>query len=127
MVVGGGPTGVETAGALAELVHDVMPHVYPQLAVAGAKMILVDLGQACSAPFSDESHAYAAKQLQRRGVELRLGTRCSEVTADHIVLSDGTTIATQLVVWGGGEAAAALAGTAGCRRAGAGASTCAPT
>ena len=44
VVVGGGATGVEIAGALAELVHDVMPHRYPHLAVAGARIILVDLG-----------------------------------------------------------------------------------
>jgi len=52
VVVGAGATGVETAGALAELVHDVMPHVHPQLAVAGARVILVDLGHAVLGPFS---------------------------------------------------------------------------
>ena len=69
VVVGGGATGVESAGALAELLHDVMPHVYEHLAIAGARVILVDLGHTVLAPFSDEAHAYAAKQLQRRGVE----------------------------------------------------------
>jgi len=113
VVVGGGATGVEIAGALSELVHDVMPHRYPDLAVAGAKITLVDVGRALLAPFSDESHVYAAKQLQRRGVDIRLGNAVTEVATDHVVLRDGTTIPTHLVIWGGGEMAAPIAGHAG--------------
>jgi NADH dehydrogenase len=113
VVVGAGATGVEAAGALAELVHDVMPHVYQHLAVAGARVILVDLGHAVLAPFSDEAHAYAAKQLQRRGVQLKLGTSAKEIAADHVTLSDGTTIRTHLTVWGGGLMAAPLAARSG--------------
>ena len=113
VVVGGGPTGVEISGALSELMRDVMPHRYPHLAVAGARVILVDAGQTLLAPFTDESHTYAAKQLQRRGVELRMGTAVTEVAPDHVVLRDGTTIATHLVIWGGGELAAPIASNAG--------------
>jgi NADH:quinone reductase (non-electrogenic) len=113
VVVGAGPTGVETAGAVAELVHDVMPHVYPQLAVAGAKVILVDLGHQVLGAFSDETHAYATRQLQRRGVQLRLGVSVTEVAEDRVTLGDGTEIRTHLVVWGGGESAAPLAARAG--------------
>jgi NADH dehydrogenase len=113
VVVGAGATGVETAGALAELVHDVMPHVYQHLAVAGARVILLDLGHTVLAPFSDEAHTYTAKQLQRRGVQLKLGVSATEIAADHVTLSDGTTIRTYLTVWGGGLMAAPLAASAG--------------
>ena len=113
VVVGAGATGVETAGALAELVHDVMPHVHPQLAIAGARVILVDLGHAVLGPFSPDAHDYAAKQLQRRGVQLRLGTSAREIGPGHVTLSDGTTIPTHLTVWGGGLMAAPLAADAG--------------
>jgi NADH dehydrogenase len=116
VVVGGGPTGVETAGALAELVYDVMPHRHERLATARAQVILIDLGHAVLAPFSDEAHAYTARQLQRRGVQLRLGTSATEVGPDHITLSDGATIPTRLVVWGGGVMAAPLAAQAGLPR-----------
>jgi NADH:ubiquinone reductase (H+-translocating) len=116
VVVGGGPTGVETAGALAELVYDVMPHRHERLDTARAQVILIDLGHAVLAPFSDEAHAYTAKQLQRRGVQLRLGTSATEVGPDHITLSDGATIRTRLVVWGGGVMAAPLAAQAGLPR-----------
>jgi NADH dehydrogenase len=113
VVVGSGPTGVETAGALAELTKSVMPHKYQDLAIDRARVIVVDLGPTVLAAFSDKAHDYAAAQLRKRGVELLLGLSAQEVTADHAVLSDGTTIPTRLVVWGGGEMAAPLAGTTG--------------
>ena len=113
VVVGAGATGVETAGALGELLHDVMPHVYPHLAVAGAQVILVDLGHAVLGPFSEEAHGYAARQLQRRGVQLRLGTSAKDIGPGHVSLSDGTTIKTHLTVWGGGLMAAPLAASSG--------------
>ena len=113
VIVGGGCTGVEMAGALAELVHDVMPHLYEHLAVAAAKVILVDHGQVLLAPFSDQAHSYTAKQLQRRGVQIRLGVSAKEIAADHLVLSDGTTIKTHLAVWAGGEMAAPLSSRSG--------------
>ncbi len=112
VVVGGGPTGVETAGALAELAHDVMPHVHPEVAVA-AQVILVDLGHSVLGAFSADAHDYAARQLHKRGVTLRLGQSVAEVTADHVMLHDGTRINTRMVVWGGGEMAAPLAAHAG--------------
>jgi NADH dehydrogenase len=113
VIIGGGPTGVETAGALAELVHNVMPHVYEHLAIGVARIILIDLGHAVLSAFSDEAHTYATKQLHRRGVEIRLGVSAKEIAADHVVLSDGTVLKTHLVVWGGGEMAAALAADSG--------------
>jgi NADH dehydrogenase len=113
VVVGAGATGVETAGSLAELVHDVMPHVHPHLAVAGARVLLVDLGHAVLGPFSDDAHAYAAGQLQRRGVQLRLGTSAKEIGPGHVILSDGTAVPTHLAIWGGGLMAAPLAADSG--------------
>jgi NADH dehydrogenase len=113
VVVGGGPTGVETAGALSELVHDVMPHVYPDAPPGAAQVILVDLGHSLLSGFSEDAGTYAARQLQRRGVKLRLGVPVKEVTGEHVALADGSIIKTHLVVWGGGEQAAAIAGAAG--------------
>src|SRR5690606_5489180 len=59
VVVGGGATGVEIAGALSELVHDVMPHRYPHLPVDKAKIILVEVGHAVLGQFTDKSQTYA--------------------------------------------------------------------
>jgi NADH dehydrogenase len=113
VVVGAGPTGVETAGALAELTHSVMPHVYDTLPLARIRVLLVDLGHTVLPAFSEQAHDYATEQLCTRGVELRLGVSVTEVAPDHVKLSDGTSLPTHLVVWGGGETAAALAGSTG--------------
>ncbi|WP_144122504.1 NAD(P)/FAD-dependent oxidoreductase [Catellatospora sichuanensis] len=113
VIVGGGPTGVETAGALAELIHDVLPGVYPNVPVGHAQIILVDLGHALLSAFSEQAGEYAAKQLHRRGVQLRLGTAVKQVDADCVTLGDGQVIKTRLVVWGGGEKAADVAGACG--------------
>jgi NADH:ubiquinone reductase (H+-translocating) len=112
VIVGGGPTGVETAGALAEVLRDVIPEQYKSLANL-AEVRLVDLGDVVLAPFSDKAHEYAAKRLQEDGVRLHLGVGVKEVRADRVLLGDGTEILTRTVVWGGGEKAADIVGNAG--------------
>ena len=109
VIVGGGATGVETAGALADLVNDVMPERFHDLAIRAARVYIVDVGHALLAPFSDEAHAYAAKVLQKKGVELRMGCSAKEILEDRVVLSDGTEILTHTVVWAGGLQAPQLA------------------
>jgi NADH dehydrogenase len=113
VIVGAGATGTETAGALAEMIRDVMPNEYRDLAVRQARVILVELGHTVLGPYSEKAHEYAAKVLQRDGVELRLGTSVKEVRKDEAVLSDGTTIPTHCVIWGGGIMAPPLAANAG--------------
>jgi NADH dehydrogenase len=110
VVVGGGPTGVEVAGALAELTH--------ALAALGeiprpGRIFLVDRGNALLAPFSDKSHKYAHKRLTKHGAEIRLETGVASVHADRVELDDGSTIPTRTVVWGGGESAAAIVAASG--------------
>ena len=108
----------------AELVYDVMPAPAPAGRPPGPGSILVELARDVLVPFSGQAHAYAAKQLQRRGVELRLGVSATEVRPGHISLDDGTTIKTQLVIWAGGVKAAPLRrARPDSRRAGAAAST----
>jgi len=102
VIVGGGPTGVETAGALAEALRDVVPEHYKPL-TARAQVHLVDHGKVLLAPFSDKAHAYAAKKLEEDGVTLHLGVGVKEVFPDRVMLTDGDTILTHTVVWGGGE------------------------
>jgi NADH dehydrogenase len=113
VVVGAGATGVEVAGALADLIHDTMSVEYHDLAVSAAQIHLVDLGHVLLGPFSDSAHDYAAKVLQRKGVRTHLGVAVSAVRPGEVELADGTTIATHCVIWGGGIQAAALAGASG--------------
>ena len=73
VIVGAGATGTEVAGAIAELIRDVMPSEYHDLAVDHAKVIMVDLGDAVLGPFSPKAHDYASKALTDYGVEIRQG------------------------------------------------------
>jgi NADH:quinone reductase (non-electrogenic) len=113
VVVGAGATGTEVAGALADPIRDVLPSQFHDLAVDHAKVILVDAGEAVLGPFSPKAHGYASQVLEERGVELRLGTKVREIAAGHVVLSDGETIPTHCVIWGGGIKAAPLADDSG--------------
>ena len=102
VIIGGGPTGVETAGSLADLVFDVMVERYHDLDVRKARIILINRSNLLLRPFSESAHKYAAKVLTEKGVELMLGASVSEVGDDHVVLDDGTKIQTHCVVWAGG-------------------------
>ena len=113
VVVGGGPTGVETAGALADMIDRTMTVEYPDLPVTSARVHIVDLGHTLLGPFSKRAHHYVEKVLQRKGVELHLDTKVTEVAPGHVTLGDGTEIQTRCVVWGGGITAPALAAAAG--------------
>jgi NADH dehydrogenase len=113
VVVGAGATGVEVAGALADLISDTMALEYRDLAVSAARIHLVDLGHVLLGPFSEGSHDYAAKVLQRKGVRTHLGVAVTAVRPGEVELADGTTIPTHCVIWGGGIQAAELAGATG--------------
>jgi NADH:quinone reductase (non-electrogenic) len=113
VIVGAGATGTEVAGALAEMIRDVMPSEYRDLASDHAKVIVVDHGEAVLGPFSPKAHDYASKVLEEDGVEIRLKTSVEEIGPDHVVLSDGSKILTRCVVWGGGLMAAPIAAASG--------------
>ena len=112
VVVGGGPTGVEVAGAIAEMIRTSLASTYPDLAPA-ARVRLVNHGHELLAAFSDKAHDYAARVLTRDGVQLMLGLGVTEVGPGHVMLSDGTRIETRCVIWGGGLKAAPIAAAAG--------------
>src|SRR4051812_17555357 len=116
VIVGGGPTGVELAGALADLIHQTMTGEYHHLAVTSAQVHVVDLGHALLGAFSDDAHDYATKVLTRKGVRLHLGVAVTEIGAGHVALADGTVIRTRCVVWGGGIMAPPVAAAAGLPR-----------
>jgi NADH dehydrogenase len=113
VVVGGGPTGVEMAGALADMIAQTMTVEYRDLAVSAAQIHLVDLGHSLLGAFSEKAHDYVAKVLGRKGVRIHLGVAVEEITADHVRLADGTVIPTRCVVWGGGIKAPGLASRSG--------------
>jgi NADH dehydrogenase len=113
VIVGAGPTGVETAGALADAINHVIPKRYHSMHTKRSRIYLVDLGPVVLAAFSDRAHTYAAEKLQHNGVQLVLGTGVSKVGAGKVTLSDGTEILTRAVVWAGGIQAPELAAKLG--------------
>ena len=113
VIVGGGATGTEMAGGLADMIHSTLTAEYEDLAVSSARIYLVERGPTLLAPFSAKAHDYASKVLHRGGVILKLNTAVDEVHPGHVVLSDGSTIKTRCVIWGAGLKASAVAGGAG--------------
>lgn len=109
VVVGGGPTGVEVAGALAELVDHVLRKDFHTLDVSRARIVLIEQAGQLLTPFSPKSQRYAAHTLGARGVEVRLGTAVSEVTPDHVRLGDGEVLPTRTLVWAAGVKAGPVA------------------
>lgn len=108
VVVGGGATGVETAGALAEMRNHDMPITYPELDRSKIFITLVEMGDAVLAPFHPNLRDYAQRQLEKRGVDLRLGTAVREVRPDGVVIEhDGESefLSAGVVVWASGVAA----------------------
>jgi NADH:quinone reductase (non-electrogenic) len=103
VVVGGGPTGVEIAGALTELMTALA--TMGRIPRAG-RVVLIDRGSTLLGAFSARSHTYAHKRLTKQGAEPRLDTGVAAVHADRVELDDGTAIPTRTVIWGGGESAA---------------------
>ena len=102
VVVGGGATGVEMAGQLAELKTEALPATYPELNPARVHVVLVEMGDVLLAPFDDSLRQYALQELIKRGVDVRLKTAISEVHPDHVDFKDGSSMPVDLVIWAAG-------------------------
>ncbi len=109
VVVGAGPTGVETAGALSDLFYNLLPKDYHQLATEKARIILVEMGHEILPPFKENLRAYAKGELEERKVELRLGEAVAEVGPTSVKLKSGEVIKAHTLVWAAGVQASPLA------------------
>ena len=102
VVVGGGPTGVETAGALAELYNGVFKKDYPDVAPGTAKVTLVEASPEIFSMFKPNIQEYAKEALTKRGVEVRTGEVVASVTPKRVMLKSGDEIPAHTLVWGAG-------------------------
>jgi NADH dehydrogenase len=102
VVVGGGATGVEMAGMLAEMRNTTLPKTYPEIDVERVRVILVEMTDDVLGPFAPDMRRYAAKELRERGVELRLGTAVEEVHEDSVLLSGGERVPSAATIWATG-------------------------
>ncbi len=102
VVVGGGPTGVEMAGALAELFAVVFKRDYPSLGVGRARVVLVETRDRLLEPFHASSQRAALDALRARQVEVRLEETVDEVTPDHVRFTSGEVLPARTVIWAAG-------------------------
>lgn len=113
LVVGGGPTGVEVAGALAELIGAVLRHDFPRLAVERARVVLVEMQDDLLTPFRPPSRRHARRSLEGLGVEVRTGQTVERVERTCVTLAGGEVVPAHTLVWAAGVRANPLAAALG--------------
>ncbi|OYU43044.1 MAG: FAD-dependent oxidoreductase, partial [Burkholderiales bacterium PBB4] len=114
-VIGGGPTGVEMAGTMAEIARHTLPGEFRRINPASAKVLLVEGGTRVLQAMPPELSTKALKQLERLGVQVMLGRKVIDINADAIQFTTGEgamaqthSVACKTVVWAAGVAASPL-------------------
>jgi len=105
VVAGGGPTGVEVSGMLADLRIHSFPKDYPELMGTGAEIYLVDGGEHLLAPMSAASQNDTYAALEKMGVKIKLQARVKDFVGDKVFLSNGEIIETRNLIWTAGVTA----------------------
>jgi NADH:ubiquinone reductase (H+-translocating) len=109
-IVGGGATGVELAGTLAEFRNIGLPSSYPDIDPQCVHIRLVEQAPVLLTPYVPPLQEYAREQLVKRGVDLHLNATIKEITADRLILADGQELPSDLTAWAAGVAGPPEAG-----------------
>lgn len=117
VIVGGGPTGVEFAGALEELIHHELSRDFPGLDMGESRILLLEARDALLPPVPKELQLYSKKRLEGMGVEVHLNTQVSGAEDGKVLLADGAVIPSYTIVWSAGVQASPLAAELGLPRA----------
>ena len=120
IVVGGGPTGVETAGALAELITHVLTKDYPEMDLNEVRVILVEATGHVMATYPEELQKATIKLLESKGVEIFLNTRLTDYNGQTVTAADGSQIHAHTLIWTAGVRSAELTDRLGLQQAAAG-------
>ena len=102
VVVGGGPTGVELSGAIADMRRFVLPKDYPELDFSNMKIILLEGSPKTLGMMSEKSSAESQRYLEKLGVTVHTNSILSEYDGKTAILKDGTKIETAMVIWAAG-------------------------
>lgn len=108
VVVGGGPTGVESAGAFSELIRLVLTKDYPRLDVGDVQVILLEAAQRLLPGMPEDLARETARTLERKGVQVRFGATVTSADGRMITLRDGAQIASRTLLWAAGVRAVSL-------------------
>lgn len=110
VIVGGGATGIELSGALAEMRKFILPHDYPDLDMTQMRIVLIDAGPRLLAAFSEQSSEEVRTYLDKKGVEIKVNCKV-ETYKDHLLtLGDGSSISVANVFWVAGVRANSIPG-----------------
>ena len=113
LIVGGGPTGVEMAGAIAEIAKETLLHDFRHIDSSHARVILLDNSSQVLTSFGPELGECARRQLFDIGVDVRLNSMVAAVAADGVTLKNGEHIAAHTIVWAAGNTASPLGASLG--------------
>ncbi len=102
VIVGGGPTGVELSGAIAEMKRDVLPKDYPELDFSRMKIYLLEGSGKTLGAMSQKSSDHSRQYLERLGVSVLLNTIVKDYDGEKVTLQDGKTIRSNIVIWAAG-------------------------
>lgn len=108
VIIGGGPTGVELAGTIAELARETLHGEFRNIDTRTAKVVLIEAGERILPAFKPELSAYAKKALEKLGVTVELGKPVTDVSADGVTF-DGKLLPARTVLWAAGVAASPAA------------------
>lgn len=112
-IVGGGPTGVELAGSLSELIYDDLAEDYPYLDFNRVKVLLLEASPSLLSAFDPSLREATRRRLSQMGVDVRLNAAVATVTPEAVGLKDGTLIPSHTLIWAAGVRAVDLAGRLG--------------
>ncbi|MEZ5266246.1 MAG: NAD(P)/FAD-dependent oxidoreductase [Acidimicrobiales bacterium] len=113
VIVGGGPTGVELAGGMQELLSRVLRHDYPELPVDAATVTLVEATDRVLGTFAPSLSEHALRTLRKRHVAVELSASVARIEQGVVVLADGRRLEAGTIVWAAGVKAAPLAAASG--------------
>ena len=102
VVVGGGPTGVELSGSLAELKQNILPKDYPDMDFSKLTVYLLEAGSATLGVMSKASQQKSQEYLEAMGVHVRLNAHVKDYDGKTVTLDDGNTIPTNTLIWAAG-------------------------
>src|SRR6185295_12834401 len=108
-IVGGGPTGVELAGAIIELARKAISRDFRSIDSATARVVLVEADKRLLTAFPESLSQSAKTQLEKLGVEVRLGAAVTECDENGVTLADGQHIASTCLLWAAGVTASRAA------------------
>jgi NADH:ubiquinone reductase (H+-translocating) len=110
VIAGGGPTGVEVAGMLAEMAHHIAPKEYPEIPKIANPIYLIEAGSELLGPMSRKSQEEASRVLTKLGVQIKLNIAVKDYIDGSVILSNGEMIPTNVLIWTSGVIGREIAG-----------------